>query len=84
MYTELEQWLKEQGDVTIYATALDGKDVTAMKKIQEGILIIGNESKGIQPSILKLANTKITIPKKGKAESLNAAMAAGIILSHIV
>jgi len=84
MYTDLEQWLKEQGDVAIYATALEGKDITSMKKIQEGIIVIGNESKGIQPGVIKLANTKITIPKKGKAESLNAAMAAGIILSHIV
>jgi TrmH family RNA methyltransferase len=82
-YTDLKEWLADQKDVRIYATTLEGEDVTAMKKIKEGILIFGNESKGIGAEVLKLANVKLTIPKKGKAESLNAAVAAGIILSHI-
>jgi TrmH family RNA methyltransferase len=55
-----------------------------MEKINEGIIIIGNESKGIGEEILKLANVQITIPGKGKAESLNAAVATGIIYSFIV
>ena len=84
IYTDIEQWLIDQDDVHIYATVLEGQDVTAMKKINEGIIIIGNESKGIREEILKLADTNITIPKKGKAESLNAAVAAGIVLSHII
>jgi TrmH family RNA methyltransferase len=47
-------------------------------------LIIGNESTGIRPELMSLINEKITIPKKGNAESLNAAIATGIILSHLV
>lgn len=83
-YTELGDWLPAQKEVSIYAAALDGEDVTAMKKIQEGVILIGNESKGISQEILALSNTKITIPRKGDAESLNAAVATGIILSHLV
>jgi TrmH family RNA methyltransferase len=45
--------------------------------------LIGNESKGIHPDFLKLAFKKITIPRFGHAESLNAAVATGIILSHV-
>lgn len=71
-------------NINIYAASLDGEDVTTINKIREGIIIIGNESKGISPSILTLAANKITIPRIGEAESLNAAVAAGIILSHIV
>ena len=82
-YTNLEEWLGTQRNIGIYAASLNGKDVTAMKKISEGIIIIGNESKGISPEIMLLASEKITIPQKGKAESLNAAVAAGIILSHL-
>ena len=82
-YTDLQQWLAEQKDVSIYATTLEGQNVTAVKKINEGIIIFGNESKGISADILQLATVKLTIPKKGKAESLNAAVAAGIILSYI-
>lgn len=84
-YTDLERWLAEQKNTRIYATVLEGQDVTGMKKLNEGIIIIiGNESKGISEAVLKLANVKITIPKKGKAESLNAAVAAGIVLGYVV
>ena len=83
-YTDLNEWLKMQNDIPIYAASLDGQDVTGMKKIREGIIIIGNESKGISHSISATATVKIAIPRKGKAESLNAAVATGIILSHLV
>jgi RNA methyltransferase, TrmH family len=82
-YTNLFEWLNEQKGLHIYATALAGQDITTMKKIKEGIIVFGNEAKGISPEIMKLANEKITIPQKGRAESLNAAVAAGIILSHL-
>lgn len=83
LYTDLAPWLEEQ-DVFIYAAALDGQNVTAMNKITEGLIVIGNESKGISAEIFEQVDVKITIPRIGKAESLNAAVATGIILSHIV
>lgn len=82
LYTDLAGWLAEQ-KTTIYAAALEGENITTMKKPVEGIIVIGNESKGISPDILQLVTKKITIPQKGKAESLNAAVATGIILSHL-
>ena len=82
-YTNLESWLSEQ-KVKKYATILDGTDITRADKIKEGIIIIGNESKGIPASILSLVDEKISIPKKGDAESLNAAVATGIVLSHLI
>lgn len=81
-YTELEKWLKQQKDTLIYAAMLDGKDITKMNGLNEGLIIIGNESKGISEDILALVSERITIPRKGKAESLNAAVAVGIILSR--
>ena len=83
-YTELLAWLAMKQDIRIYASALEGQDVSKMPKLKEGLIIIGNESKGIHPDILARANVKITIPRMGEAESLNAAVATGIILSHIV
>jgi RNA methyltransferase, TrmH family len=84
LYTDLPGWLQGQKDVFIYAAALEGQNVRAMKKIPEGLIVIGNESKGISPEIFELVDVKITIPRMGKAESLNAAVATGIILSHLV
>jgi RNA methyltransferase, TrmH family len=82
-YDEHGEWLKGQ-TVPVWAATLDGTVVYDHSKNKQGILIIGNESKGIRPEILQYANEKITIPKKGSAESLNAAVATGIILSHLL
>ena len=80
-YTDLRKWLEKHQEVRVYATMLEGKDVTKMSKINEGVIIIGNEAKGIDEHLLEFANEKITIPKKGKADSLNAAVATGIVLA---
>ena len=47
------------------------------------LLVIGNEGKGIRPSVLKHCDIKIKIPMNGKIESLNASVSAGIILFEI-
>lgn len=82
-YDEDETWLRKQFQ-PIYAASLDGEPLSSFPKTEKGILIIGNESKGIRPEYLSLANKKITIPKRGEAESLNAAVATGIILSALL
>ena len=84
IYTNLADWLLKNKDIKIFATALDGVGLQSIKGLKEAIIIIGNESKGISAEILELANEKLTIPKVGGAESLNAAVATGIILSHII
>ena len=84
IYTELENWLKKNKAIKLYAAALSGESVHSVGKIVEGILIIGNESKGISENILAMTDEKITIQRIGKAESLNAAVSAGIILSHVM
>jgi TrmH family RNA methyltransferase len=84
-YRNLAEWLAlQKKEVRMYAAVLDGKDMAAIGKLQEGILVIGNESKGIREEILKQTDVKITIPKKGKAESLNAAVATGVLLSRLI
>ena len=82
-YDENDEWLKDQ-KVPIFAATLDGTILYEHSKTKEGILIIGNESKGIRPEILQFAKENVTIPKKGGADSLNAAVATGIILSYLL
>lgn len=77
------KWLMGQ-NVPIYAATLNGTPLPGHSKTDKGILIIGNESKGISKEILHFATEQITIPKRGEAESLNAAVATGIILSHLL
>jgi RNA methyltransferase, TrmH family len=83
VYTDIATWIKDNGNIMVYAATMQGKDVRALSKIKEGIIIIGNEGKGINEELLSLAKENITIPKMGEAESLNAAVATGIILSHV-
>lgn len=84
LYEDLPAFLEEHNSVPVYAATLHGKDLYSYTGVQSGIILIGNESKGIEPGLLEKSRYKITIPRKGQAESLNAAVATGIILSHIV
>lgn len=69
---------------TIYSTELTGsKDIRTVTFSQRSVLVIGSESHGVSPEVSALADHKILIPQFGKAESLNAAMACGVILSSM-
>lgn len=84
IYTDLPAWLSENKKVKIYSASLVGKTVQSVGKLKEAIVIIGNEAHGIRDEVMAFTQEKITIPKMGEAESLNAAVATGIILSHLV
>jgi TrmH family RNA methyltransferase len=84
LYEDLETFIASHHALPVYAATLDGTNLYEMKRIKKGLIVIGNESKGISPEILALIQHRITIPGSGNAESLNAAVAAGIVLSHLV
>jgi TrmH family RNA methyltransferase len=83
-YGSLTEWLAQAAGLPTYAAVLNGTDLRQQPPIKEGIIIIGNESKGISADVLAQCRNRITIPRHGQAESLNAAVATGIILSHII
>lgn len=67
-------------DIKVLATSLDGR-LLYNENFQGGfICIIGNESRGVDPKIMSIADSAIKIPMPGKAESLNAGVAASIIM----
>jgi TrmH family RNA methyltransferase len=82
-YDGTENWLQEQ-QAPLWAAALDGTSLYRTTAASPGVLMIGNESKGLRKEYLAMATQKITIPRRGGAESLNAAVATGIILSHLM
>jgi TrmH family RNA methyltransferase len=84
VYQDLYAYVREHEGTPVYSTTLDGKPVHQYGKVKQGMLLIGNESKGIRPELLAISTHKITIPRYGEAESLNAAVATGIILSHLL
>ena len=83
VYADPEVYLENHPGLPLYAAVLEGRPIAEVGRVANGALIIGNESKGIRPGVMQLATHWITIPRVGQAESLNAAVATGIILSHI-
>ena len=83
IYQPLEEIIRKHPTVQVLAATLNGKNVKEMQQVKEAMLLIGNESRGIPDELLQLPHEKITIAKKGQAESLNAALATAIILHSI-
>ena len=68
----------------VLAAALDGEKVYGLEPLPEAVLLIGNESRGLSESLLGAASTRVTIPRRGGAESLNAAVSAGILCALLI
>lgn len=73
--------LKTKGFV-IYGALLNGSKLHQIENKGKFAIVIGNESKGISSEISKKIDTAITIEGHGQAESLNASVAAAIIMYH--
>ena len=83
--TDLSAFLKEESakGKAVYGALLEGENIFKKDQWDEGIIVIGSESHGIRSNILPLITHPITIPRAegSMTESLNASMAAGIILA---
>jgi len=81
LYQTLET-LQQQG-LHIVGTHLNGKPT--LEKHENTCIIIGNEARGMTNRAAELADSLYKIPMPGKAESLNAGVAAGIVIyQHIL
>src|SRR5690554_2614035 len=77
--------LKEAFETTespVYGAILEGENIYQKDIQRKGILVMGNEGNGISDDLLSYITDPITIPKFGKGESLNVAMATSIFLSE--
>ncbi|HEY0680581.1 MAG TPA: RNA methyltransferase [Chitinophagaceae bacterium] len=83
IYVDLMEFINTSKLPPLYAATLNGENIFETRPVKKGVLIIGNEAGGIRNELMTRADHLITIPRKGKAESLNAAVAAGIIISHL-
>lgn len=66
----------------VYGTFMKGEDIHQTDFADQGVIVIGNEGQGISPPIQSLITHRITIPGAAGAESLNAAVATGIVLDN--
>lgn len=76
--------LRERG-YAILCTALDGEDFYAMGDVGARFaLVIGSEARGISDAVRRAATRLVKLPMRGGAESLNAAVAAGIMMYELM
>ena len=79
--------LKETKEAAIHvlATTLskDSVDYRELPPIENFVLVVGNEGQGISPLMAESADQLVHISMKGQAESLNVAVAAGILIFHL-
>ncbi|MDE3212421.1 MAG: RNA methyltransferase [Bacteroidota bacterium] len=83
VYTALVPFLEIHARIPVCVATMNGTPLQDVPRFTEGILVIGNESRGISTEVAQRSTHQITIPRIGMAESLNAAVAAGIILAHM-
>ena len=74
--------IKKRG-VWVFGTAMDGEDFTTWNSSGPVAIVIGNEGKGISPGVAKLLDGTVTIPMAGQIQSLNASVAAAIIMYRV-
>ncbi|HEV8513490.1 MAG TPA: RNA methyltransferase [Cyclobacteriaceae bacterium] len=81
-YTNLSEFFR-QNKLPVFGAFMDGANVHQLDFGKSGLIVIGNESNGISEEVSQFVQQRITIPKIGGAESLNAGIATGIILDNI-
>lgn len=79
-FAELFMQLKEKGITTYGAALMESKDYCEYSYKKGNAFLIGNEGNGLSEKALSLCERYVRIPMCGQLESLNAAMAAGILV----
>ncbi|MCY7350578.1 MAG: RNA methyltransferase [Cytophagaceae bacterium] len=83
-YGSLDSYLRQHADRAIFGTFLNGENLHTTQFPASGFLVIGNESQGISAGIETLITHRITIPRFGGGESLNAGIATAVVLDNLV
>lgn len=83
---EYLQWLDNNDPMPLYGTFLEGENIYKKKLEAKGLLIMGNEGRGVSEEVAKRVNEKILIPAFAEehVESLNVGIATAICLSEIL
>jgi RNA methyltransferase, TrmH family len=83
---DLHVWIEDlsQQGTPVFGTALE--NACTYNEVQSGgsfALLVGNEGNGVNPELLAMTKQNLYIPIYGKSESLNVAVAAGILLRYL-
>jgi len=77
---ELLAWADATGTALVATVVQDGTPLPAAALSERCAVLIGSEAHGLPEALLTACGVRVTIPMPGRAESLNAAIAAGVLL----
>ncbi|MEH7439829.1 RNA methyltransferase [Neobacillus drentensis] len=83
---DLHEWVDKlhEKNIPVYGTALEGAEVyTEIAGGESFALIVGNEGSGVGKDLLSTTTKNLFIPIYGKSESLNVAVATGVLLYYL-
>ena len=69
--------------VPVLGCDLQGEDAHSLQPMRDAVIVIGSEGRGLSPAVQSLITQRVTIPRHGSAESLNAAIAAAIVCDNL-
>ncbi len=81
---ELSDMIRRSGKKAVVTVPDGGRPYYEEDLSKNTALIIGNEGRGVSDEVMDLARTRVTLPMKGNIESLNAAIAAAILMYEAV
>lgn len=84
IYTDLKKLFEITPNVPVYGTFMNGESIyhTSLPHSESIFILVGNEANGISEELFPFITQRIAIPSFGSAESLNAGVATGIVLSE--
>ena len=78
----IEETKKTAMPILATTLSIDSKDYRELSSLENFVLVMGNEGQGISSVIAESADQLVHIGMKGRAESLNVAVAAGILMFY--
>jgi TrmH family RNA methyltransferase len=81
-YTSLPEYIQNL-KIPVYAAMLNGESLYQIEWEHQGLVVLGNEGKGVSDEVANLISRRLTIPRVGAAESLNVSISAAIICAEI-
>ena len=85
-YTTLSNFFNDMNDVPVYGTYLEGENIYNTDLTENGLIVMGNEGKGISSEVSEFITQKLNIPSfpidRETSESLNVAIATSIVCSE--
>lgn len=80
LYTELDDFIRANPHITYLGADMMGDDATEFTFTKPCAICLGSESHGLSENIKQLMHANVSVRRVGKAESLNVAIAAGILM----